>query len=333
MHNLFDKIISLENLFLAWDAFYKGKKGKEDVELFRMHLEDNIFSLHSQLLSGTWRHGGYENFLISDPKTRQISKASVGDRVAQHAVFRILEPVFDKTFIFDSWSCRVGKGTHKSVLRLHQKLEQLSKTNLDVWILKCDIRKFFENVNQNILFEQIQRKIKDEKTLCLLRSIIFSVPSGLPLGNLTSQLFANIYFNCFDHFVKERLKADIYLRYSDDFVLVSTSKQELENSLLLIRNFLNKKLNLALHPDKISFRKYHWGIDWLGFVLYPNYRVMRRKTYSRMQNKIKSRVNDFLGNKIDYSELRSTLASYDGILQHCSHSETRKHLFCLSKCL
>ena len=318
---------------MAWNNFYKGKKGKKDVELFRVDLEDNIFSLHKQLLDNTWKHGNYQEFIVCDPKTRQIHKASVVDRVMHHAIFRILEPIFDNTFIYDSWSCRKNKGIHKSVLRFHKKLEIMNRRSDKVWILKCDIKKFFKSVDQDILIKQVQRKIDDKKFLELLKFIIYSFPAGLPLGNLTSQLFANIYLNQLDHFIKEKLRVKVYLRYSDDFVLVSSSKQDLENNLEAIKFFLDRKLNLVLHNNKISLRPYHWGVDWLGFVLYPQYRILRNKSKKRMYKKIRMSVYNYFKDDINYNKLQSVFASYDGNLKYSWNSEYKKYLCLLKNCI
>lgn len=172
---MLERIISLENLLLAWEHFRFGKRGNEDVQLFERHLEDNLFRLNYELKTGIYKHRPYQMFQIFDPKHRIIHKAEVRDRVIHHAIYQILEPVFDPSFIFDSYSCRIGKGTHAAVLRLDAFAHKVSRNGTQTcWALKCDIRKFFNNIDHQILFGQIEKKITDDGTLRLLRHIISS---------------------------------------------------------------------------------------------------------------------------------------------------------------
>src|SRR3989344_6010287 len=203
----FEDIVSVENLLEAWREFMRGKRNKRDVQEFSLRLMDNILSLHRDLANRTYYHGGYEAFNISDPKPRNIHKATVCDRLLHHAIYRILYPFFDKTFIADSFSCRIGKGTHKALNRFRKFGYKISKNNTQTcWILKCDIRKFFENINHEVLVNILKEYIPDQNVIGLLEKVIHSFSSalgrGLPLGNLTSQLFVNIYMNEFDQFIK-----------------------------------------------------------------------------------------------------------------------------------
>lgn len=196
---IFDKIISLENLFSAWREFKRGKMGKPDIQEFEFNLENNLFQLHRELENKTYRHSHYTTFKICDPKLRQIHKARVRDRILHHAIFKILYPIFDKDFIFDSYSCRLEKGTHRAVGRLEKFCRKLSRNNSrNIFALKCDIKKFFDSINQDILLEFIKKKIKDENAVWLAEIVVKSFKNidnnGLPLGNITSQLFANIYY-------------------------------------------------------------------------------------------------------------------------------------------
>lgn len=176
---MFNKIISLENLFAAWREFRRGKRGKTDVQNFERQLEDNIFSLRRELVNGTYRHGPYEQFNIFDPKFRVIHKAAVRDRLVHHAVYRVLNPFFERSFIFDSYSCRIGKGTHKAVDRLDNFVRKASRNyTRPCWALKCDIEKFFASVDHEILFKIIARRIACPGALWLLREIIKSYPNG-----------------------------------------------------------------------------------------------------------------------------------------------------------
>ncbi|HBR72073.1 MAG TPA: RNA-dependent DNA polymerase, partial [Candidatus Moranbacteria bacterium] len=198
----FEDIICLENLLDAWKEFIKGKRNKKDVQEFSLHLMDNLIALRNDLSNHTYKHGGYQAFKINDPKPRDIHKATVRDRLLHHAIYRILYPFFNRTFISDSYSCRIDKGTHKAINKFREYTYIVSKNNTKTcWVLKCDIRKFFANINHSILLKILSEYIPDKDIMSLLENIVesFSVKSnvGLPLGNLTSQLLVNIYMNKF----------------------------------------------------------------------------------------------------------------------------------------
>ncbi len=320
-HNIFERIISLDNLFLAWDEFKRGKRKKRDVQLFEYNLEDNIFKLYQELKDKSYKHSHYTSFYIKDPKLRHIHKACVKDRVLHHAVFRILYPLFDSLFISDSYSCRLNKGTHKAVDRLKLFARKVSKNNTkNCFVLKCDIKKFFDSVDHNILLSQIEKRVKDKNAIWLTEEIVRSFPKdrGVPIGNLTSQLFANIYLNELDYFVKHDLRIKYYIRYCDDFLILKDNIEELNEILLKIKDFLRNKLKLSLHSGKISIRAYHRGTDFLGYVSFPFYRVLRTKTKKRMLRRVEEKKNK--------ESFNQTLQSYFGILKHCQGYKLRKEI-------
>jgi retron-type reverse transcriptase len=305
----FSDIASVENLLEAWAEFLPGKRTKPDVQEFQLRLMDNIFSLHRDLVNGTYRHGGYKAFNISDPKPRNIHKATVRDRLVHHAIYRQLYPFFDKTFIADSYSCRINKGTHKALDRLHFFARKESRNNTrTIWILKGDIKRFFASVDHGTLFAMLEKYISDNQTKLLLRGIVGSFSTspgvGLPLGNLTSQLLVNIYMNEFDQFVKKDLKIKYYIRYADDFVFLSTSRAGLVSIIPLIRRFLANNLKLTLHPNKLYLKTWGSGVDFLGWVSFPNHRVLRTATKKRMVRRIGKNPEE------------ATLQSYLGLLGH-----------------
>ena len=228
LDHTYQDIISLDNLLLAWKEFIKGKRNRKDTQVFQRDLMTNIVSLHDSLASKTYNHSDYEAFNISDPKPRNIHKATVRDRLLHHAIYRILYPYFDKKFIYDSYSCRDSKGTHRAMDRFRKFSGKISRNNTKTfWVLKCDIRKFFASVDHAILKEILVRHINDQDILWLLDKIIDSFPKGLPLGNLTSQLLVNIYMNKFDQWIKHIMKVKYYIRYADDFVILNTDKDYL----------------------------------------------------------------------------------------------------------
>jgi len=306
LQHSYEDLISIDNLLLAWQEFLKGKRNKKDVQIFQFNLMDNILQLHEDLNNRTYKHGGYEQFKINDPKPRIIHKASIRDRLLHHAVYRILYPFFDKTFISDSFSCRNNKGTHKALNRFRKYANIVSKNNTKTsWILKCDIKKFFASVDQETLIKLLDSRFRGNDTAWLLKEIIKSFkPNGLPLGNLTSQLFSNIYLNKFDQFVKHKLKIKYYIRYADDFVFFSEDKKYLESLVPIVRDFLQTDLNLTLHPDKVFIKTLSSGMDFLGWVNFFNHRVLRNKTKMRMLKRIKNNPSV------------ETLNSYLGLLKH-----------------
>lgn len=325
VHKQYQDIISIENLFQAWNEFKKGKRNKKDIQAFERHLEDNLFKLHRSLKKKTYKHGNYEEFYVHDPKRRHIHKASVSDRVVHHLLYKFLYELWDKTFIYDSYSCRLEKGTHKGVKRLFKLVRKVNRNyKRNCWALKCDIKKFFAAVDHKILFRLLSKKISDKDILWLLKEIIDSFHSelgegkGIPLGNLTSQVFANIYLNELDQFVKHELKVKHYLRYADDFVILSERKDRLEAFVPKISEFLEIKLRLSLHPNKIILRKYTWGIDFLGYIVLPYVILPRSKTKRRMFRKLKE--------KRDAPNFNQSLQSYLGYLKHSNSYELTQRL-------
>ena len=315
----FEEIISLDNLLLAWQEFIRGKRKRQDVLEFQANLMENLFQLHDDLAKLSYTHGPYKAFRINDPKPRQIHKSSVKDRLLHHAVYRILYSFFDLKFAPDSFSCRNRKGTHKAIYRLRSFMYQVSQNNTRTCrVLKCDIRKFFENIDHEILLDILRGYIKDKNIIWLLKEILNSFSSspgrGLPLGNLTSQLFVNIYMNEFDQFVKHKLKAKFYIRYADDFIFMSGNKNWLLNIIKKTQSFLRNQLGLDLHPDKVFIKTITSGIDFLGWVNFPNHRILRTSTKRRM---IK---------KLGISNKPEVVASYSGLISHGNTYKLRKNL-------
>lgn len=348
----------MDNLLCAWKEFLKDKRNRFDVQKFSLNLADNILALNNELVKQNYRHGGYEAFKINDPKPRDIHKASVRDRLLHHAIYMILYPFFDKKFISDSFSCRLDKGTYKAINRFKSFYYKASKNKTRTcWVLKCDVRKFFANIDHKILMDILSENIEDQKLLRLFEEIICSFSSGkkgiglpryqnkrcisknisngveaiiqtdcykpedyikkemeksafgsvrgLPLGNLTSQLFVNIYMDRFDQFVKHKLKAKYYIRYCDDFVIFSDRREHLENYFLQINKFLSEELKLQLHPNKVSIETIASGVDFLGWVNFTDHKVLRTKTKKRMFKRLEE--NEYKPESV---------SSYLGILSH-----------------
>jgi retron-type reverse transcriptase len=316
----FDEIVLFENLFVGWGEFRKGKSRKEGVAEFELRLISHLSSLHRDLISGSYRHGGYAHFKVNDSKPRDIHKASVRDRVVHHAVYRALYPYFDRKFIFDSYSCRNGKGTHRALDRFSSfaRKEGLNHTRT-VWVLKCDAKKFFASIDHGVLFAMLRPRIRDDRFMAVLREIIDSFHSdggtrGIPLGNLTSQLFANVYLDPLDHYVKRSLHARHYIRYADDFVVLSARKEYLEEIFPFIAGFLAETLHLSLHEATPTLRTVASGVDLLGWVHFIDHRVIRRKTLMKMRRTLSANSSP------------ETIASYLGMLSHGNAAHLREEL-------
>jgi RNA-directed DNA polymerase len=306
----YEHIISVENLLEAWKEFILGKKGRKDAQEFQRNLMSHIISIHNDLADKTYTHSAYEAFNISDPKPRNIHKAKVRDRLLHHALYRKLYPYFDKRFIYNSYSCRVGKGSHRALNQFRKYSHKVSKNyTRTAWILKCDIRKFFASIDHNILLNILDGKIQDKNIMWLLTRIISSFYStengkGLPLGNLTSHLLVNIYMNEFDQFAKHGAKAKYYIRYADDFMVMDASRNTLEDILSRFHTFLNGELKLSLHPDKVFVKTLASGVDFLGWVHFPGHRVLRAATRKRMLRNLTS------------TSSKEQIASYVGLMKH-----------------
>lgn len=311
----------MENLLISWNEFLQGKRKRKDVAEFQLNFMDNVLSLHSDLVQKDYQHGKYQAFKINDPKPRDIHKASVRDRLLHHGLYRILYPYFDRKFIFDSYSCRIGKGTHKALNRFKEFGRKVSKNNTrNCWVLKCDIKKFFASIDHKILKNILASQIEDKNVIKLLEKVIDSFHEkdkngiGLPLGNLTSQLLVNIYMNEFDQFIKHKLKAKYYLRYVDDFVFFSQNKRELKDLIPTVADFLQSKLKLELHPDKVFIKTLSSGVDFLGWVHFPHHRTLRTTTKRRMFRNIGKNLKN------------ESLQSYLGMLGHGNSNNIKDEL-------
>lgn len=320
---MFHKAVSLENIFLAWREFKRGKGGSIDVQEFALALENNVFALHKILANQSWRPGPYTGFYIKDPKLRHIHKASVGDRVVHQALYRVVAPLFEPRFIAHSYSSRIGKGTHAGVVALESFGRKTSRNwTRPAYALSADIRRFFDSADHAILEQLLAPIIPDTALMSLVRNLINSFHvtpgKGIPLGNVTSQLFANAYLDPLDQFAKRTLKARQYVRYCDDFIIVSHDRRELEKLVLPIADFLQSKLALDLHPRKLEIRPFNQGIDFLGYMVRPHHRVFRTRTKRRMFKNVRRVAALVRAGRLEPEALEAMGHSYRGMLSHSS---------------
>jgi len=320
IHKNYDELFSLNNIFEAWNKFRRGKSGKAGVMDFELHLEDNLFRLYEDLQDLNYKHSAYKHFQIFDNKKRDIYKAEVRDRVVHQIIYDYLLSLYNPEFISDSYASRVGKGQYKAVETFRYFIKLANNEHRPCFILKGDVRKYFDSVDQNILFDLIKEKIKCEKTLAIIKEIIeshiFSGPEkGIPLGNITSQIFANIYLNILDNYVKKELKCRFYVRYNDDFVIISESENELEKIRSKIISFVGDTLLLQIPLEKTCIRKISWGVDYLGFTILPKAVLLRNKTKNKMYANLSAK----------------NIHSYFGILNHCHSHNLKKKILSMAK--
>lgn len=324
---LFEKILTFENLALAVRKAVRGKKDRESVARFYFSWETEVLALERELRSGTWRPRPYTTFEIFEPKPRRICAAHIRDRVVHHAVCNIVEPLLDRTMIHDTYACRRGKGTHAAVERARRFARKYP------FFLKCDIRKYFETVDHEVLKDLLLRKFKDAALLALLFRIIdHPVPGGapgkgLPIGNLTSQWFANAYLGELDHFLKDRLAVKGYLRYMDDFLLFGTDKPTLHRRLSDIRRFLSDVLGLEIREEITIVAPTFQGIPFLGYRVYPGTVRLKRENRARLGRKVKHLEAAYAAGKIDETRLSDSVRS---LAAHTAGADTlrlRRKLF------
>lgn len=284
VNNLIPEIADPDNLRLAFWKARKEKEGKEEVFEFRKNLDKNLLILRNELLTGKVEIGNYHYFTIYDPKERIICAAPFKQRVLHHAIMNVLHENFEKYQIYDSYASRIGKGTYAALERAAFCQRKFH------WFVKLDVRKYFDSIDHNVLLKMLNKRFKDKKLLDVLQSIIESYHTenskGLPIGNLTSQYFANHYLALADHFIKEQLHAIAYVRYMDDMVFWSNDKNMLINITKEFENFINKELLLTLKP--MCLNTVDKGLPFLGYVLYPDKILLTNNSRKRFKAKLKS---------------------------------------------
>jgi len=331
--NLWHSLIAFDNLLLAWRKARKGKTQKAAVAEFALNLERELFNLQYQLQQQTWQPSPYRLFTIYERKPRQIAAAPFRDRVVHHALMNIIDPLLDKTFIYDSYACRIGKGVHQAVNRYQHWSQRYA------YVLKLDVSRYFPSIDHAILKQLLRRKIKDKKVLWLFDQIIEQAPRypiqavyfpnddlltplerrvGLPIGNLTSQFLANLYLDGLDHTIKEDLRVKAYLRYVDDLFLLSNDKQRLHDWQQQIQQYL-QRLRLCLHPAKINLFRVNEGIDVLGYRVFPSHRLLRNDNGYRFARRLRQFATEYEKGRLEWADFNPSVQSWIG---HASQANT-----------
>ena len=322
--DLYAQICSFENLYLAYRKARQGKRGKPPVAEFEFNQEEELLRLRDELAAGAWQPGPYHSFYIHEPKRRLISAAPFRDRVVHHALCNLLEPRWERRFIYDSYANRLGKGTHRAILRCQQLARRYP------YVLQCDLQQFFPSIDHAILRAELARVTGEPDVLGLIDLILQSGSQvfsgvydmrwfagvdlwaalrrrGLPIGNLTSQFWANVYLNPFDHFVKRQLRCPAYLRYVDDFLLFAEDKETLWGWAAAIRGRLGR-LRLSLHPPQVY--PVRDGIPFLGFRIYPTHRRLKRRKGVAFQRHFRLLYRDWLAGEVSRERLDASARSW-----------------------
>ena len=322
--DVWQEVCRYENLEQAYKKARKHKTKKPYVLDFEKQRKNNLTMLRLELLFHAYKPKPLETFIIRDPKTRKISKSDFRDRVIHHALCNIIGPLFEKSFIHDSYANRRGKGTSKAIERFEYFQKKVTKNaTRQAFVLKADIRHYFDEVDQRILLQILQKKVKDPQVGWLIKKILGNYMrqegKGMPLGNLTSQFFANVYLNELDQFVKHHLKVKFYLRYVDDFVILHQSQEELRNILQKINFFLQEKLCLQLHPTKSYIVPLHEGTEFLGLKFFLHHKIMKKKNIRRFYQKLDKFCTEYDAQKVAYDKLYDFL---EGWLAYAKNANT-----------
>ena len=317
IRNLYDKNLTYDNLMKAHINSQKGKSLRNEIILFNLKQEDYIMWLYEKLKNGTYTHSVYSTFIVTEPKTRVIEKSRYIDRIVHRwYVDNFMKEYFVKSFISTSYACLENKGMHKACLDVQNAMKHCKRTWNNYYIIKMDVAKYFQNIDKNILYNILQRKIKDKKLLWLTKEILYSngIEKGLPIGNYTSQCFANIYLNEMDQYAKHKLQLKYWYRYMDDMITLIKTKKEAIEKLELIRKFLKEKLDLKLN-SKTQIFKSSQGVNFCGYKINEYRLKIRDKGKRKLKKKIKKLKFEIRNNKISSKEAYRFLAGHLGYIQ------------------
>ncbi len=336
---IYEQIYDYENLYEAYLSARRNKTQRREVLAFTRNLEENLIELQNELIWHTYHVGRYREFYVTDPKKRLIMALPFRDRVVQWAIYRQISYLLDKRYIPTSYACRIGGGTQRAVRKLQQYIRH---TPGEVYVLKLDVSKYFYRIDHSVLLGILHRIFKDQELLELLRRIIddeqggglFGIDIetgereagvGMPIGNLTSQMFANLYLNEADQYAKHALRARKYIRYMDDMVIVSNDKAYLRNCWQAMDDFLASHLKLQLNR-KSTILKASNGIDFCGHRVWRDHIKLRKKAALKMKHRLRWLKRAYARGEVDLQTITASLTSYFGLLSHCDSYELRKSI-------
>lgn len=350
---MFNELVSFKNLYRAYKICLRRKRSTRAAQVVEPVYEKVLWRLKRELAAEIWRPKPYRAFAVTEPCLREIFAADFEDRIVHHALYEMINPLFEAQFIGQSYACREGKGTHLAVNDLRRALRASATRGRKVWVLKMDIESFFMSIDRAVLLEIVSRTVKNAAVFRLAKTIICADPArgavksgdvlllakvprqkslfgappglGLPIGNLTSQLFANVYLNELDQFVKKVLRIKHYFRYVDDFIILGHSPKRLAAYKKRIDGFLQNKLRLRLHKNKTYIGNAGEGIDFLGYFIKPDYVLVRKKVVCRFKKRLKNLTT--INNREAAANALSVLNSYYSHFGHADSFQLRRH-FC-----
>lgn len=345
LRGLYEQIYDYDNLYQAYLAARKNKRFRPSVLEFTNDLEANLIEIQNDLIWGTYQIGPYREFYVYEPKLRLIMALPFRDRVVQWAIYRVLNPQLDKRYISDSYACRPGHGAHRSVKRLQYWMRYMCRRHPQVYVLKMDISKYFYRIDHNILMDIFARLIDDDDLLWLLGTIyrsegpLFGLPQGvsdyspcnrivgrgMPVGNLTSQMAANLYLNEADQFIKHELRIRRYMRYMDDMVILHHDKQHLWSIKREVEGFLVNNLHLDLN-SKTTVRSVNQGVEWVGYRVWPTHIKLRKSTAQKMRKRLRYLRHACACGHATLTDLNASWQSYRGMLKHCNSYRLERKL-------
>lgn len=340
--NIYPAIYDFENLYYAYREARKCKRYRQEVMQFAQSLEENLIEIQNELIWREYRVGKYHEFYVRDPKRRLIMALPFRDRVVQWAIYRQLNPILDRRYISTSYGCRVGGGVHRAVLKLKEYLRLQTGT---AYVLKMDVSKYFYRIDHDVLMGILERIVKDHGLLWLLHEIIYSDHDfgiatddydftgerlsgvGMPIGNLSSQMFANLYLNEADQYAKHILKCKCYIRYMDDIIFVSNDRARLREVWLAMDDFVRERLHLQLNA-KTCIRSEAQGVDFCGYRIWRDHIRLRKKSALKMKHRMKYLRKAYRRGdpNVTIQSVRDTLMSYLGMLQHCDGYRLRESI-------
>lgn len=348
LKNVFEQVVDYDNLYRVYLNARLCKRYRYEVLNFSAHLEDNLVKLQKELIERTYTLGKYREFYIYEPKKRLIMAQPFKDRVVQWAIYQVLNPVFAQGYITDSYACIKERGTHKAVKRLHYWLRQVGKKPEKYYFLKLDISKYFYRIDHDVLMGILKRKIRDDDMIFLLDKIVnssetnFGLPpgkspgevkrsdrvseKGMPVGNLSSQMFANLYLNELDQYCKRTLGIHFYVRYMDDVIILHQDKDQLHEWKRIIDTFLKEKLQLDLN-EKTCIRPITLGVEFCGYKIWNTHIKLRKSTALKMKRNLKKLQKEYAAGEVTVEEAKQTISSYLGILKHCDSYSLKRTIF------
>lgn len=342
------EICTFENLHKAYLHARKNKRYREEILRFSSNLEENLFALRDKLINRSFEVGNYHEFYVHDPKKRLIMALPFEDRIVQWAVYQVINPVYSSGYISDSFACIQGRGTQQAIQRLHSWLKEVNRKPDKWYYFKLDISKYYYRIDHAVLIGILGKKIKDQNLMWLLESIInckdrsFGLPpgrnadeiapenrlpdKGMPIGNLTSQMFANIYMDRLDQYCKRYLKIHYYIRYMDDIIILHNDKLQLGQFKLIIEKFLNEELKLDLN-QKTALRPVTLGIEFVGYRLWWSHIKLRKSSALKMKHRFRHMKDQYYRWEVGLPQIKKTIVSYNGVMKNCNCYHMRKKIF------